>query len=96
MQGRAAMVSELLERAEHVHGIVTAKTGGADREWPLFYAWWLLRWSELPELLDPTPTISELAAELLRLDRDYRQEQPAESWSLVYARRLLGRDAGES
>ncbi|HEX8941093.1 MAG TPA: hypothetical protein VF763_13105 [Candidatus Limnocylindrales bacterium] len=91
MIDRLARVADVLERAERTHGIVTARTNGADPEWPLFYAWWLLRWSELPELLAPAPapTISVLAARLLALDADYRRAAPPEPWSIVYARALL-------
>ena len=46
MTEQAARLAAALERAEHVHGVVTERTGGADTEWALFYSWWLINWSD--------------------------------------------------
>lgn len=91
MDERVAGISQVLERAERVHAEVSADRGGADPEWPLFYAWWLVTWSKLPELLGVIPSRSELAFELIRADRDYRSEERPEDWSAFYARRLVDR-----
>ncbi len=92
MNDQVPAVAAVLERAEHVHAEVSAERDGADPEWPLFYAWWLLTWSRLTELLGVSPTRSELAFELIAADREYRAEPRSEAWSAFYARRLLAKD----
>lgn len=87
-------IAEILEHAEEVHGIVTERAEGVDPDWALFYAWWLINWSDLPAALGATPAMSELTATLVRLDRDYRDASPSESWSAWYALRLA--DGGSS
>jgi hypothetical protein len=79
----------ILERAEQIHGIVTEKTGGADPDWALFYAWWLINWSDLPDVLGARPVLGELTARLVSLDVEYRSASRAEPWSAFYAGALL-------
>jgi hypothetical protein len=67
MADKAERLAATLERAEHVHGVVTERTGGADPEWALFYAWWLINWSDLPEILGSTPGLGDLIARLIAL-----------------------------
>ncbi len=78
-------LAQILERAEAVHGVVTEKTGGADADWALFYAWWLLNWSEFAEALGRTPSLAELTVELTRLDARFRAEGIAVPWPRAYA-----------
>lgn len=91
---RAAQVAAALQAAEHAHTAISARTGGADPDWPLFYAWWLLEWSELPELLGTTPTRSRLVYELVRLDREQRTVSDDTPWPRRYAEELLTLDWG--
>jgi hypothetical protein len=86
-------LAAILERAESVHGVVTERTGGADPDWALFYAWWLINWSDLPEILGSTPGLGELTARLIALDTDYRSAPRDEPWSAFYTRELLARRA---
>jgi hypothetical protein len=88
---RAARLATTLERAEQVHGIVTERTGGADPEWALFYSWWLVKWSDLSEILGSTPGLGDLTARLIALDADYRSVSRDEPWSAFYARKLLAK-----
>ncbi|HEY5628583.1 MAG TPA: hypothetical protein VIR16_03650 [Candidatus Limnocylindrales bacterium] len=90
MSERAERLAAILERAEHVHGVVTEKTGGADADWALFYAWWLLTWSDFPEALDRPLSLAELTVELTRLDAAYRAGARAVPWPQAYAAALLG------
>ncbi len=92
MDEREAKLAEVLERAEHVHGVVSESRGGADPDWPLFYAWWLLNWSDLSEVLDARPSLSSLAFELMRLDAEFRAGGSSEPWAMYYATRLLAND----
>lgn len=92
MDERLGRLAATLEAAEHAHAAVSARTGGADPEWALFYAWWLRDWSDLPEILGWRPTLSGLVHELVRLDRAYRATAGAGSWAEYYARDLLALD----
>lgn len=85
-------LTTILEEAERVHGEVTRRTDGVDAEWPAFYAWWLVEWSALPEVLGLRPSRSRLVAELIRLDREYRSEAREQSWSSYYAEGLSSVD----
>lgn len=89
MAEQAERLAATLERAEHVHAVVSERTGGADPEWALFYAWWLINWSDLPEILGSTPGLGDLTARLIALDADYRSVSRGEPWSAFYARELL-------
>lgn len=86
---REQRLAAVLEDAERIHGIVTAKTGGQDPDWALFYAWWLARWSDLPEILGRAPGLADLTVELVALDRAYRASPRGETWPAVYAREML-------
>jgi hypothetical protein len=90
---RADQLAEILERAETVHGVVAQKTGGADPDWALFYAWWLLRWSDFTEVLGRTLSLAELTVELTRLDAAYRAGPRDQPWPRAYAASLAGADA---
>ena len=46
MDDRADRLAGILERAHEVHAVVAERTDGADPDWALFYAWWLLNWSD--------------------------------------------------
>jgi hypothetical protein len=91
MSERIELLAGILERAEHVHGVVTEKTGGADADWALFYAWWLLNWSDFPAALGRTPSLAELTVELTRLDAAYRAGPQTQPWARDYAESLVGR-----
>ena len=93
MSERTERLAEILNRAETVHGVVTAKTGGADADWALFYAWWLLTWSDFTEALGRTLSLAELTVELTRLDAAYRAGPRDQPWPRAYAVSLIGADA---
>jgi hypothetical protein len=92
MDERTATVASILEEAERAHAAISARTGGADPEWALFYAWWLRDWSSLPDVLGSRPTIASLVHELVRLDRAYRADPGEQPWSERYAEELLAVD----
>jgi hypothetical protein len=82
-------VSELLHEAGETHHQVYRIVDGADDDWASWYADWLVRLSELPDLLGGAPVRSELVYVLVRLDKEYTEKQPAEPWEDYYARALL-------
>jgi hypothetical protein len=89
MDERAEKISALLHEAGETHHIVYRITDGVDNDWASFYADWLIRLSELPQLMAATPVRSELVYMLVKLDKDYEAEQPQEKWENYYAERLL-------
>ena len=93
MDDRTSKVADLLHEAAETHHTVYRITDGADEDWVSWYADWLLRLSELPEVLGITPVRSELVYELVRLDRDYTAAAPDERWEDYYARELVARFA---
>lgn len=81
-------IAALLQEAAETHHRVYRITDGVDRDWASWYADWLLRLSELPELLGAAPVRSELVYELVRLDKAYVAEAAAAPWPRYYAEQL--------
>jgi hypothetical protein len=90
MSDRTEALAGILERAEHVHAVVSEKTGGADPDWALFYAWWLLNWSDFASVLGRTPSLAGLTVELTNLDAAYRAGPRTQPWPMAYAEVLAG------
>jgi hypothetical protein len=82
-------VSALLHEAAETHHQVFRITDGADDDWASWYADWLTKLSELPDVLAQPPVRSELVHVLVKLDKDFVTEQPGEPWEGYYAGRLL-------
>lgn len=84
-------VSRLLHEAGETHHQVFRISDGADSDWASWYADWLTRLSELPDLLGRRPVRSELTYELVRLDREYAafDPPPAQPWEQYYAEQLV-------
>lgn len=89
MTDRHARVSALLSEVAELHRRVYRIVDGADDDWASWYADWLIRLSELPQVLDVTPVRSELVFVLVGLDRAYTNEQPADRWEDYYAGRMV-------
>jgi hypothetical protein len=81
-------LAALLREAAETHHIVFRITDGEDPDWASWYADWLLRLSELPQLLGRRPVRSHLVHALVELDRRYAAEAPDEPWEQWYAARL--------
>jgi hypothetical protein len=90
MADRTEQLAGILEQAEHVHAVVTARAGGVDADWALFYAWWLLNWSDFTVALGRVPSLAELTVELTRLDAAYRAGRRTQPWPRAYAESLAG------
>ena len=63
-------------------------TDGADDDWASWYADWLVRLSELPELVGAKVICSELTYMLVNLDKEYAGRHLDERWE-DYARELI-------
>jgi hypothetical protein len=82
-------IGELLHEAAETHHVVYRITDGDDPDWASWYADWLVRLSELPEIVGRAPVRSELVHLLVDLDRRYVRDRPAEPWESWYAGRLV-------
>ena len=82
-------IAALLSEVSETHHTVYRITDGEDADWATFYADWLVRLSELPDLLGTTPPRSEVTALLVRLDLEYAVQAPDEPWQRWYAQRLV-------
>jgi hypothetical protein len=91
MDERETKVADLLHEAAETHHIVYRIVDGADDDWASWYGDWLTRLSELSQVLGSTPVRSELVYELVRLDKEYVTQQPAERWEDHYAEELVRR-----
>jgi hypothetical protein len=89
MSDEVERVAALLHEAGETHHIVYRIVDGDDPDWASWYADWLIRLSELPEILHGAPVRSELVYMLVKLDREFSESKPDETWERFYARRLI-------
>jgi hypothetical protein len=89
MTSNLESISGLLHEAAETHHRVYRIVDGADDDWATWYANWLVKLSDLPELLERKPVRSELTYLLVSLDKQYTAEHPAEPWEPYYARRII-------
>ncbi len=82
-------VSRLLHEAAEIHRQVYRIVDGADDDWASWYADWLVRLSELPDLLGVTPVRSELVHALVGLDVEYTRGTRDQPWEDFYAERIV-------
>ena len=84
-------ISALLHEAGETHHRVYRIVDGADDDWASWYADWLVRLSELPQVLGTTLVRSEVVYLLVGLDREYVERKPSEGWETYYARAIVER-----
>ncbi len=89
MNDNAKKASDLLHEAGETHHQVFRITDGADDDWASWYANWLIKLSELPDLLGGPPVRSELVYMLVKLDKDYTAESPEAKWEDYYAAQII-------
>lgn len=82
-------VRDLLHEVADTHHQVYRITDGADDDWASWYADWLSRLSELPDMVGRRPVRSELTHYLVALDKEYVTVVPAQPWEEFYAQRLV-------
>lgn len=90
MDERTEQLAAILEQAHEVHAVVARRTDGVDPDWALFYAWWLLNWSDFPDVLGRSPSLAALTVELTALDAAYRSGPRDVPWPAAYANVLIG------
>ena len=86
MTDTTATIEALLAEAASGHHAAFAETDGADPEWPLWYASYLV--DRLRDSAGFTGTRSELVYWLVRLDQEYEDADSAIPWTRFYAVRL--------
>jgi hypothetical protein len=89
MSDRANRVAALLDEAGETHHIVYRIVDGNDPDWASWYADWLLKLSELPQILECAPVRSELVWLLVSLDKEYSRANPEVPWPQWYAGRIV-------
>lgn len=82
-------IAALLHEAAETHHRVYRITDGDDPDWASWYADWLLRLSELPELVERTPVRSELVYLLVAMDKEYTAGASSDRWESYYAECLV-------
>ena len=93
MSDPTQQVATLLHEAGETHHRVYRIVDGEDPDWASWYADWLLKLSELPQLLGSTPVRSELVWMLVGLDKEYTATSPETPWPQWYAQRIADRFA---
>ncbi len=83
MEDVIAQLEALFQEVGHQHHVAFAETDGADPEWPLWYADWLM--GKLPALLGTELTKSEIVYLLTHLGREQQSEAPEMPWAHFYA-----------
>jgi hypothetical protein len=89
MSSVSERIAALLGEAAQTHHRVYRITDGDDPDWASWYADWLVRLSELPELLGRTPVRSELVYLLVALDEQYTAGDSSADWESYYAGRIV-------
>ncbi len=88
MNDQPPTVASLLHEAGETHHRVYRIVDGDDPDWASWYADWLLKLSELPQILGTTPVRSELVWLLVSLDKEYTAANPESPWPDWYAERV--------
>ena len=89
MNDQLTRVAALLHEAGETHHLVYRIVDGDDPDWASWYADWLLKLSELPEVLGTTLVRSELVWLLVTLDNEYSEASPEDPWPQWYAERIV-------
>jgi hypothetical protein len=91
---RSTRIAALLHEAGETHHTVYRIVDGDDPDWASWYADWLTRLSELPQILERTPVRSELTWLLVSLDREYAAAKAETPWPHYYAERIVKHFSG--
>ena len=91
MSSATERVAALLHEAGETHHVVYRIVDGEDPDWASWYADWLVKLSELPQILGTTPVRSELVWMLVGLDKEYTDASPDTPWPQWYAERIVER-----
>jgi hypothetical protein len=96
MTDQSSQIAALLHEAGETHHLVYRIVDGDDPDWASWYADWLIKLSELPQILGATPIRSELVWLLVTLDTEYAKANPEIAWPQWYAERIVERFAAQA
>ena len=82
-------ISELIREAGEEHHKAFIETDGADPDWPLWYADYLLE--KLRKILDASFTKSELTYLLVLMEKGQALRAPGANWPRFYGQFLVDR-----
>ena len=89
MENKIQAIAELLQETGHAHHQAYIETNGADDDWPIWYADYLV--DKLGEKLDATFTRTQIVVLLVELDRQQKVTAPGTNWMRFYAKELVNR-----
>ena len=89
MNEKINALAELFGQAGHAHHQAYIETDGADDDWAIWYADYLV--DKLPEHLDATLTRTQIVVLLVELDRLIHVTAPGANWTRFYAKELISR-----
>ena len=91
MENLTEKLIALFEQTGKAHHDAFATVDGADAEWPIWYAEYLM--DKLPTLVGKTFTKSEMIYLMVHLSKQQALEAPQEKWPPYYARYFMERYA---
>ncbi len=91
MENLTEKLTALFEQTGKAHHDTFAAIDGADDQWPIWYAEYLM--DKLPILLNATFTKSEMIYLMVHLSKQQALEAPDEKWPRYYARYFVERYA---
>jgi hypothetical protein len=91
MRNLIDQLTALFEETGKAHHEAFAAVDGADAEWPIWYAEYLM--DKLPALVNKTFTKSEMIYLMVHLSKQQAIEAPQEKWPPYYARYFVERYA---
>ncbi len=80
-------IAALLEETKQAHFAAYSEVDGADPEWPIWYATYLV--DKLPPLLQADLTKSEITYLLVHLSKLQQLNAPGSQWPRYYAKVLV-------
>ena len=80
-------IAALLEQTKEAHFTAYIETDGADPDWPIWYAAYLV--DKLPPLLQANMTKSEITYLLVHLSRLQQLDAPGSQWTRYYAKAMV-------
>ena len=89
MDDKINAITELFKEAGQTHHHAFIETDGADEDWPIWYADFLV--DRLSELLDARLTRTQIVVLLVELDRQQKAIAPGVNWTRYYAKELVTR-----
>ena len=89
MEGKIQAIAELLKQSGRAHHQAFIEVNGADDDWPIWYADYLV--DKLNQLLSTSLTRTQIVVLLVELDQQQKATAPDANWTEFYAKELVNR-----